>query len=112
MQIGQGIEFVADGIHSRYTISPVSGTSLDTSPDVMVTRLIGGHEFGEATIANIQLPNNQLVFDAMGGPVQSPGSDIAATTGSVDIVSGNQSFRITIEAYTGRVTVSSIPNPS
>jgi len=108
MQIGQGLTFFADAENSRYLIAPVSGTSLDTASDIVVNRRIGGAEFGHATFANITFPSNTLVFDAMGGPVASAGSDTPAATGRIDIVTATQTYRIVVEAYTGRVTVQSI----
>ncbi len=105
LQVGQGIRFIADGKQSRYIIAPVSGTFLDESSDVITSRQIGGDEFGNAEIVNVSSDDGILVFDALGGPVASPGSDVAAGTQTLEIISGTIGYRITIEAYTGRVTV-------
>lgn len=108
-QSGRGILITADGENSRYTMADVAGSALDTTSSLANTRRIGGATFGFATIDNVQLPNNMIVFDEMGGPVLAPGSDVAAPAGSLDIVSARQRYRINIEAYTGRVTVQEIP---
>jgi len=108
LQAPQAIVFFAEGAESRYIIAPISGTMVDISPDVIVTRLIGGEEFGNAILTNMTIPDGVLVFDAMGGPVQAPGSDVPASTASIQVRAGDQAYVITIEAYTGRVTVQSV----
>lgn len=110
LQVGQGIRFIADGANSRYIIAPVSGTHLDESSDVITRRQIGGDDFGNAQLQDITCTDQILVFDAMGGPVVSPGSDTASGTQTIDVVSGELGYRITIEAYTGRVTVAKFVN--
>jgi prepilin-type N-terminal cleavage/methylation domain-containing protein len=106
LQNGQTITFTSTG----YTIAPLAGDSIDTAADVIVTRSIGGDEFGGAELRNISLADGVLTFDAMGGPVAEPGSDVAAGTGTIDVVASGQTYRITIEAFTGRVTVTAIAN--
>jgi prepilin-type N-terminal cleavage/methylation domain-containing protein len=106
MQNGQTITFRADG----YTIAPLTGDSIDTARDVVVERTIGGEEFGGAQIRNITLNESILTFDGMGGPIQEPGSDVAAGTGTLEVFASGQAYRITIEAFTGRVTVTAIEN--
>jgi prepilin-type N-terminal cleavage/methylation domain-containing protein len=111
LQVGHGIRFVSDGANTHCILAPVSGTHLDESTDVITRRQIGGEEFGNVTFTDINLPDGILVFDALGGPVESPGSDIPAPTQSVTLSAGSISYRITIEAYTGRVTVAEIAPP-
>ncbi len=108
LQVGQGIRFVNDGANTHCILAPVSGTSLDEGTDVTTRRQIGGEEFGNVTFTDMTFPDGVLVFDALGGPVESPGSDVPAATQSVTLTAGNLGYRITIEAYTGRVTVTEI----
>jgi prepilin-type N-terminal cleavage/methylation domain-containing protein len=104
LQTGQAVIFTSTG----YRIAPVSGTAIDTSPDVVISRTIGGDEFGNATLRNIHLNDDVLFFDALGGPVQGAGSDVAASIGWLEVTAGRQAYRISIEAFTGRVTVTAL----
>jgi len=111
-QKGRGMEFFPDVAASRYVVAEVNGTTLDTTLDLITDRMIGGPEFGFAQIEAVHLPDNQLIFDELGGPVDAPGSDNPAETGWIDISGSEQHFRIKIEGYTGRVTVETfIPTP-
>ena len=105
-QRGRGIVFTSGRAESGYVIAEVNRGALDTELDGLETRRIGGPMFGNAFISGLNLSNNQLVFDELGGPVEGPGSDVAAATGWIDITGPTEVFRLTIEAYTGRVTVS------
>ncbi len=105
-QRGRGIVFTTGETNSGYIVAEVNGGSLDTELDGLETRRIGGNQFGNAFISGVNLNNNQLVFDELGGPVESPGSDVAAATGWIEITGSGEVFRLTVEAYTGRVTVS------
>ncbi len=107
-QRGMGIVFYPDAQASRYVMCEVSGNRMDVELDRIAERTIGGEQFGGTAFSNISLADNRLVFDEMGGPVISPGSDTVAPTGTIDITGVGQTFRISIEAYTGRVTVAAI----
>lgn len=66
--------------------------------------------FGNAQIASPEFDGDAvLIFDELGGPVLSPGSDMPGSTGSVEIVGVSSRLRITVEAFTGHVTVAEIP---
>ncbi len=105
-QRGRGFVFTTGESNSGYTIAEVNGNTLDVDLDGLETRRIGGNQFGGAYISSVNLPNGLLVFDELGGPVEGPGSDVAAATGWIEITGRGEVFRLTVEAYTGRVTVS------
>lgn len=107
-QRGMGIVFYPEAENSRYVICEVNGTRMDTELDRIAERQVGGDQFGGAIFSAISLADNRLIFDEMGGPVVSPGSDTVAPTGTIDISGMGQTFRVSIEAYTGRVTVRAI----
>ena len=107
-QRGMGIVFYPDPAQSRYVMCEVNGTRMDTELDRISERVIGGDRFGGTAFSNISLANNRLIFDEMGGPVISPGSDTVAPTGTIDVTGSGQTFRLSIEAYTGRVTIAAI----
>lgn len=108
LQRGRGIVFVDDDADPRYVIAEVRGTALDTDNSRIETRRLGGERFGGVQFETIDLPNSTVVFDALGGPVAAPGSTTPAGTGFVELSGLGQRYRVTIEAYTGRVTVQNV----
>lgn len=104
MQQGRAIVF--DVAKNSYTICRVPGTSVDTVIDGMDTRVIGGSLYGNAIIKNVNFNNSQtLIFDELGAPVASAGSNTPAADGSLEIIGSGQTYKITVQGYTGRVTV-------
>jgi prepilin-type N-terminal cleavage/methylation domain-containing protein len=108
-QKGRAIVFFDDATGPRYVVCEVNGATLDLTVDKITEQRLGGEQFGFATFENINLPNKMLVIDELGGPVMAPDDPTPAPEGSIDIVDATQRFRVNIEAYTGRVTVSSHP---
>lgn len=97
---------------SGYVIAPVSGTTVETGADVVVRRTIGaggGKDFENVTVSAITFAGNVLVFDALGCPVESPGSDNPAGDAYVEITAGSERFRVWVRAFTGAVEVISTP---
>jgi prepilin-type N-terminal cleavage/methylation domain-containing protein len=107
-QRGTGVIFFPDNANSRYVVADVNGTRMDPVLDRVSEQQIGGDRFGGTALSSVQFTNNMLVFDEMGGPVLSPGVDTIAPTGWVDISGMGETFRISVEAYTGRVSVRTI----
>jgi Tfp pilus assembly protein FimT len=103
LQRGRGISFNLTG--TSYTIAEVNGNALDTNLDRIVTRNLAGADFGFTGFTACTFPSNTLVFDELGGPVNSPGSTTPAPAGYLELQGSGQSFRINVEGYTGRVTV-------
>lgn len=66
--------------------------------------------FGNAQIGQADFDGDGvLIFDELGGPVVSPGSDVPGSTGSVDIIGSRSRLRVTVEAFTGHITVAEVP---
>ena len=111
------IHFDADGM--GYSISRVTQASLgqpfdpDTADyihdpleggDYIVS--IGGDErFDGVTIQSVNIDGNgrDLHFDALGGTITSSGT--VGTGGNIVVASANDSYRITISPFTGKITV-------
>jgi prepilin-type N-terminal cleavage/methylation domain-containing protein len=108
-QKGRGILFTIEDDISRYRYCEVNGTHMDQPEDLIKEQKISDAEYGNATFENINIPNGRLVFDELGGPVTEPGGSTPASAQSIDIVGSGQRFRIHIHAYSGRVTVESLP---
>ncbi|MBX3389239.1 MAG: prepilin-type N-terminal cleavage/methylation domain-containing protein [Phycisphaeraceae bacterium] len=104
MQQSRAIVF--DIAKNSYTMCRVPGTSVDTTIDAIETRQIGGSLYGNAIIKNVNFNNSQtLIFDELGAPVASAGSNTPAADGSFEIIGSGQTYKITVQGYTGRVTV-------
>jgi len=98
-----------DPAHPRYVICEVNGPNIDETLDKVREQSLGGEEFGHSVFDHINLSSGMIVFDELGGPVSAPQSSTPATAQSFEIVGSEQRFRINIEAFTGRVTVESLP---
>lgn len=94
---------------SRYVVAEINGGVVDTATGIIYDRHFGGENFGFSTVTATNLTDSTLYLDEMGGPIDGPTSDNPAGTGYVEITGSNQTFRINIEAYTGRVTVQRMP---
>ena len=110
MQSPQGAFFTANSDVSGYIMGPITNGALDSSPGVSVSRTISGEEFGRARITNLQLASGGVWFDALGGPVTTPGGQVPAGNLHMEVHAGVQGYSIHIEAYTGRITVEALPD--
>lgn len=110
-QQGRGIIFYDDPADPRYIVAEVNGTTLDPALDMVTERRLGGSAFGFLQIEAINMPDDTLIFDELGGPVTTPGGSTPAAAGWIDLIGSGQRFRIHVEAYTGRVTVERLPDP-
>jgi type II secretory pathway pseudopilin PulG len=108
MQASRGILFTPDETNSRYVLADVVAGDLDTEGPFAETRSLGGERYGFARIESTTLNDDMLIFDAMGGPIEAPGSDVPAAAGAIILAGAGQRFQINIDAYTGRVTVQSL----
>ncbi len=100
---------------STYRLVLVPGTTIDVANNTMYdpTRLNGlyivdfrDNAFGNSRITAAAFDGaNTLVFDAMGGPVHDAGSNTPLNSGSITVVGSGSTFDISIEAFTGRVSV-------
>ena len=111
LQASRVILFTPDATNSLYVIADVVAGALDTEAPFAETRTLGGDRYGFARIESTTLNDNMLIFDAMGGPIEAPGSDVPAAAGGIILSGAGQRFQINIDAYTGRVTVQSLLAP-
>ena len=70
------------------------------------TNTMGDAAIASTAFTNSLGNNNLLIFDEQGTPVLSANSNTAPSTGTIVITGSGQTFTITIEGYTGRVSVS------
>lgn len=101
----RAVVFDLDG--GRYLVTRVPGATIDPETDTILERVINhGNQFGDATITATSFETeNVLIFDEMGGPIARPGETTPAGTGTITVTGSAQTFVISVEAYTGRVTV-------
>jgi prepilin-type N-terminal cleavage/methylation domain-containing protein len=92
-----------------YRILEVRSTTLDPDLDSLSETRFTGDTFGDAAIIDGEFAHpNTIIFDEMGSPVDAPEGTNAAPNQWIDIRGSGQTYRITVEAYTGRITVSQI----
>lgn len=106
---------IFDMANNRYMLLDVNGPTLDPEVDILFdgTKADQRYEvnlndprFGGAAITSVDFDGDEvLIFDELGGPVQSPTGDTPGMGGVVEITGSGQTFEIRVEAYTGRVTV-------
>ncbi len=98
---------VFDPANGRYLVTRVPGATIDPETDTILERVINkGSQFGDSMISGTRFDTeNVLIFDEMGGPIARPGESTPAATGTITVTGSGQSFVISVEAYTGRVTV-------
>lgn len=95
----------------RYRTLEIRGTTMDADLDALSETVFSGETFGDASIVSGEFAySNAIIFDELGSPVDGPGSTTAAGNQWLDLSGSGQTYRITIEAYTGRVTVLDITN--
>lgn len=103
---------------NRYVVCEVNGAIVDPETDAIFSSSHPGDKF-DVTIdaekmggAQISVANfdgdNVLVFDEMGGPVQAPDSETPSSGGFVQISGSGFVYRVAVEPYTGRVTVTNV----
>jgi type II secretory pathway pseudopilin PulG len=105
-QVGRAIRFDVTG--NRYQMIEVRGTNIDASTDLISETFLGGAKFGDAEIKSATFAGDDevtLIFDEMGGPVTAAGGSTPAGNGVLSIRGSGQVFNLTVEGYTGRVTV-------
>jgi len=92
-----------------YRVLEVRSTTLDPDLDLLSETQFSGDTFGDAAIISGEFAHpNTIIFDEMGSPVDAPEGTNAAPNQWIDIRGSGQTYRITVEAYTGRITVSQI----
>lgn len=101
---------VFDPDANSYSILEVNGPTLNPETDTITTVSFGGAaRFGDSVIDAANFGGTTvLVFDELGGPVTGPDSTTPSSGGTITVRGSGSVFRITVEAYTGRVTVARI----
>ncbi|HYF13500.1 MAG TPA: prepilin-type N-terminal cleavage/methylation domain-containing protein [Phycisphaerales bacterium] len=104
-QSQRAIVFRFNNSPTQYVTAEVSGNAVDATTGLITRRSFGGDQYGNSQITSTTFTNNTLVFDELGGPVATPGSDTPAPSNSITVTGSGQTWRIHVEAYTGRVTI-------
>jgi len=115
---------VFDTDTSSYNLVSVPGDTVDPDTNTIYdpTRRGGKYivdftddAFGGARITSANFDGEStLIFDVLGGPVTTPAGDEPGSGGTITITGSGSVFTITVEAFTGRVSVSranSTPHP-
>lgn len=103
-QKGRALVFHTD--ENRYVTVEINGTSIDESLDRLTTVTFSRSDFGEAKLSDADFDDAAvLIFDELGSPVTTPGGSTPASNGTIKISGAGESYQVTVEAYTGRVSV-------
>jgi prepilin-type N-terminal cleavage/methylation domain-containing protein len=108
-QKGRAIVFFPD--EHRYIVAEVNGPMIDIVLDKLVERRLNIDLFGYTRITGLTFENDMLVFDEMGGPVTAPQSSNPAPEGWVELTGTHDTYRVIVEAYTGRTMVQRAGSP-
>lgn len=112
---------VFDTTNSSYALVQVPGNTVDAATNTMYdpTKPTGKWEvnfitdprWGDAriTAADFGAGTKTLIFDGLGGPVTDASSNNPGPGGTITVTGSGASWTITVEAFTGRVTV--VQNP-
>ncbi len=103
----EGRAIVFDPPTNRYALLEVHGPNPDPQTDTIYeVDLSQANRFHDARIDSAIFDfGSTLVFDEFGGPVTAPGSATPGNGGTITVSGSGSVFAITVEAYTGRVTV-------
>ena len=98
-----------DPVNKTYGLIDMPATGTVTMANAFQTTVFNG-EMGDAAFESVAFTNssgnaNLLIFDEQGTPVLSATSNVAPTTGEIVISGSGQRFTISVEGYTGRVSV-------
>ena len=106
----RAIVFRFDGDNGRYVVAEVNGSTIDTTTGILEDRQLNVETLGFTTVtSSFNSGTNTIIFDELGGPVSAAGGTTPAGTTDIDLRGSNSNWRITIEAYTGRVTITELP---
>lgn len=104
MQKKRGIRFTGTTQESSYSMSSVTGDEFDIGNPNAITVRLDGARFGHSRFGTNTFASSTLVFDELGSPINIA-DGAAAGTQYIDVVGPRQTYRITVEAFTGRCTV-------
>ena len=108
---------VFDVTNSAYSVVQVPGNVVDAVHNTMydptrpggiwTVNFITDSRWGDARIisADFGAGSRNLIFDGLGGPISDPSSNNPGPGGTVRVSGAGASWTITVEAFTGRVTV-------
>jgi len=104
---------VFDVAHNKYSVLEVHGQTLDPVHDtIQTTNLNLSNIYHDTHLVSAAFDGtNTIVFDELGGPVAGPGSSNPGAGGSIVIAGSGSQFRVSLEAYTGRVSVVRLSGP-
>lgn len=105
-----------------YTMCEVRGAALNLATDALpdpdnLTRPLS-RNFDDARYAGARIQGvdfnggSLLIFDELGGPVLELDGPDPGAGGSLEVIGSGSTFRVDVQPYTGRVTVTQTADPS
>lgn len=88
------------------TLDPVNDLFADTSrPGGFLTQTLSDPDFGGAVLSSVDFGGTaNLIFDEMGAPVTTPGSNTPSSGGRIEITGQVDSYWIEVDGFTGHIT--------
>jgi len=106
---------------NSYSVLGVTGAELDPQTDVLydptrpgqkMVEDFSGQQFGDARLVSADFDGDEvLIFDELGEPVMTLDGDTPGAGGQVTISGSGSTFRISVEAFTGRISVERVDDP-
>lgn len=92
-------------------VDPANNTVYDpTRPGGLYVVDFLGAKFGDSRLTSADFGgSNVLIFDAMGGPVADASGNTPGAGGTIKVTGSGSIFTITVDAFTGRTSVASVP---
>lgn len=126
MAFQQRRAIVFDAATNSYAIYEVNGSTIDPANDLLDSNFgVGGQyirNLNDPTYAGAQMSDisfsyagtlafgtSIMIFDELGGPVDSLVGNGASLGGYIEVTGNDQTYRVNVDAYTGRVTVQRMP---
>lgn len=92
----------------KYAVVEVRGSAIDESTDMIYDQRLQAGRYGNVRIASTSLGGadaDTLIFDEMGAPVTDAGGSTPAGNGTIVIEGAGDRYTLTVEGYTGRVSI-------
>jgi prepilin-type N-terminal cleavage/methylation domain-containing protein len=91
---------------NRYVVVQVPSGAVDPTQNIIASQRFGNGTMGDSVLKAVDFAGSTiLIFNEMGEPQLSSEEGGVPQNGTIEIEGTGQTFRITVQGYTGRITV-------